>query len=116
MRSQSLWRLAFVALCLLQVAKVVNSQRVIASLGTRLKKRLTSQSDAKKDDRGYIVEGEDDAAASLLFQISPMTFREVLFFFMAMSLFSITLFNFSFYYLNSDGREKKGECIFKIPP
>jgi hypothetical protein len=94
------------------LAQVCSGQRVITSLGTRLKRlRNKSQGNSRNDDREYIVEGEEEPAPKYDF---PFTFydREMdKTSILALAVGSVTLFIFALYN-NSKSREQEGEWVY----
>ena len=101
--------LSVTILLLICLVQKTNGQRVIASLGTKLKHLKSQRKSQPVAGSEYVVEGEE---ISNLFHeyLSPLRQSNIFGTFFTFGLITITLFFFSFYN-NSKSRGKEGEFL-----
>jgi hypothetical protein len=89
--------------------QVADAQRVIASLGTRLK-RLHNKSGSKKIEGDYIVQGEERTAPTVTEYLESFVQENNVELFVAGSVLMITIYLLSFW--NKTKQQKEGEGKF----
>jgi hypothetical protein len=108
-QQQRCWsRPLIVFVSLLFLVQVADAQRVIASLGTRLK-RLHNKSGSKKIEGDYVVRGEEGAAPTVVEYLESFAQENNVELFVAGSVLMITIYLLSFWNKTKQQKGEEGE-------
>ena len=108
-------RTLFVVVLFLAVAQFANGQRVIASLGTKLKRLHNKSTRSKKSGDGYVIEGEEEKPTAAEFLEKLLAQENNVELFVAFSVLMVTIYLLSFWNKTTQKKEEEGELYHERP-